>query len=157
MELEAAIDSAAEAVGVTALKSLQREAIRAFASGNDVFVSLPTGYGKSFCFALLLLVLDRIHSRSGSIVLCISQLTSLMVEQRTKFTMIGLRCEFVSELQKDLESMSDVQNGLVQLLFISPESLYLTPNGGRCSVLLYIRKEWWLLLLMKRIAKRCGM
>ena len=128
MELEAAINSAVEAVGVTALKPLQREAIRAFASRNDVFVSLPTGYGKLFCFTLLPLVFDRIHSRSGSIVLCISPLTSLMMEQRTKFTMLGLRCEFVGELQQDLESISDVQNGRVQLLFISPESLLSNPQ-----------------------------
>ena len=51
-----------------------------------------------------------------------------MMEQRTKFTMLGLKCEFVGELQQDLESMSDVQNGLVQLLFISPESLLSNPQ-----------------------------
>ena len=84
MELEAAIDSAAEVVGFKTLKPLQREAIRAFITGNDVFVSLPTGYGKSLCFVLLPLVFDRILGRSGSIVLCISPLTSLMMEQRGK-------------------------------------------------------------------------
>ena len=58
MEVEAAIDRAASAVGLTSLKPLQREAIRAFASGNDVFVSLPTGYGKSFCYVTLPFVFD---------------------------------------------------------------------------------------------------
>ena len=31
----------------------QRRAIHDFVSGRDVIVSLPTGYGKSFCYALL--------------------------------------------------------------------------------------------------------
>ena len=128
MELEAAIDTAAVTVGLTALKPLQREAIRSFTSGNDVFVSLPTGYGKSFCFVLLPLVFDRMLGRSGSIVLCISPLTSLMMEQQAKFTTLGLCCEFVGELQQDVESMSNVQKGLVQLLYISPESLLSNPQ-----------------------------
>ena len=37
-------------------------------------------------------------------------------------------CEFVGELQQDPESMSDVQNYRVQLLFISPESLLSNPQ-----------------------------
>jgi len=34
------------------LKTEQKEAVKAFVEGNDVFVSLPTGFGKSLCFAL---------------------------------------------------------------------------------------------------------
>ena len=37
-----------------------REAIAAFVSGNDVFVSLPIGHGKSFCYVLLPLVFDEL-------------------------------------------------------------------------------------------------
>lgn len=35
------------------LKEKQSEAIVQFMSGRDVFVSLPTGYGKSLIYALL--------------------------------------------------------------------------------------------------------
>ena len=76
MELEAAIDSAVEAIGLTALKPLQRQAVKSFCTGHDVFVCLPTGYGKSYCFVLLPLVFDRVLGRDGSIVLCVSPLTS---------------------------------------------------------------------------------
>ena len=41
------IDCAAEVVGFKTLKPLQREAMRAFVTESDVFVSVPTGYGKS--------------------------------------------------------------------------------------------------------------
>jgi len=34
------------------------EAVKAFVEGNDVFMSLPTGFGKSLCFALLPYVFD---------------------------------------------------------------------------------------------------
>jgi len=128
MEVDAAIDSAARSVGLPALKPTQREAIRAFASGRDVFVALPTGHGKSFCFVLLPLVFDRILGRSGSIVLCVSPLTSLMMEQRSKYGKLGISFEFVGELQQDIESMNSVQKGLVQLLFVSPESLISNPQ-----------------------------
>ena len=44
---------AANLAGYKALHKEQKEAIVYFVSGRDVFVSLPTGYGKSLCFALL--------------------------------------------------------------------------------------------------------
>ena len=69
-----------------------KQYIHSFITGNDVFVSLPTGYGKSLCFVLLPLVFDRILGCSGYIVLCISPLTSLMMEQREKYTVLGLSC-----------------------------------------------------------------
>ena len=42
--------------GYRSLKPLQVSAIKAFISaghGKDVFISLPTGYGKSFCYCSL--------------------------------------------------------------------------------------------------------
>ena len=53
-----AIASARRSLAIEALKKEQEEVVRAFLSGNDVFVSLLTGYGKSLCFAILLLVYD---------------------------------------------------------------------------------------------------
>ena len=157
MDMEVAIDSAVEAVGLEALKPLQREAIRLFTRGHDVFVSLPTGYGKSYCFVLLPLVFDRMLGRSGSIVVCIlSPLTSLMMEQRAKYTAKGLCSEFVGELQQDVESMVNIRKGLVQLLFISPESLLremlqlpvyqermvaLVVDEAHCVVMWYVTKH----------------
>ena len=47
-----AIDKAREMIGLTDLKVKQKEAIRAFLEGRDVFVSLPTGYGKSIIYGI---------------------------------------------------------------------------------------------------------
>ena len=43
----------ATSLGYSRLKREQELALEAFTSGKDVFVSLPTGFGKSVCSALL--------------------------------------------------------------------------------------------------------
>ena len=63
--MESAIDSAVSKVALETFEAEGREAIAAFVSGNDVFVSLPTGYGKSFYYVLLPLVFDELLQRSG--------------------------------------------------------------------------------------------
>ena len=45
------------------LKEKQIEAIDSFVKGKDVFVSLPTGYGKSIIYASLPLVFDIVKGR----------------------------------------------------------------------------------------------
>ena len=45
------------------LKEKQIEAIDSFVTGKDVFVSLPTGYGKSIIYASLPLVFDIVKGR----------------------------------------------------------------------------------------------
>ena len=48
MDIESALRVVGRTYGYAEIKDKQRDAILAFASGKDVFVSLPTGYGKSF-------------------------------------------------------------------------------------------------------------
>ena len=65
------IQLAAPAVGIASLKAIQREAITRFVGGEDVFICLPTGFGKSLCYALLPLVFDYLRGSAGhSIVVC---------------------------------------------------------------------------------------
>ena len=72
--MESAIDSAVSKVALETFEAEAREAIAAFVSGNDVFVSLPTGY----CYVLLPLVFDELLQRSGSIVLLLCCLLVLV-------------------------------------------------------------------------------
>ena len=60
-ELDTIIDKAAAQLGYDTVKPEQREVVNAFMRGNDVFASLPTGYGMSLCFAILPLVFDLVH------------------------------------------------------------------------------------------------
>ena len=125
----AAIHHAVKEAGLEKLKKEQDRVISEFVSGKDVFVSLPTGYGKSLCYALLPLVFDFLRASSGkSIVICISPLTALMMDQREKLNSWGIPAEFVGEVQQDLEVMRDVKQGRIQLLYISPESLLRNPQ-----------------------------
>ena len=138
--IEAAIDYAVGLVGIEALKPLQREAIRAFVQGRDVFVSLPTGFGKSLCYALLPLVFDCLRLKEGSIALCISPLTALMMEQRSKFTVKGIRAEYVGQLQQDILALAAIKNGEFQLLYVSPECILSNPQW-RDMLLLPVYQE----------------
>jgi len=56
-------------------------------------------------------------------VVCISPLTSIMLDQQQKFSVKGITAEFVGEAQTDRAVISQVLKGDLQLLFISPENL----------------------------------
>jgi len=58
-----AIVKGAEKLGIV-LKKEQFQAIYQFCLGKDVFVSLPTGYGKSMIYAILPFVFNHIRSRA---------------------------------------------------------------------------------------------
>ena len=47
------ITLAAQNLGYLSLKEEQREVITNFVQGKDVFAVLPTGFGKSLCYACL--------------------------------------------------------------------------------------------------------
>ena len=111
----------------------QREIIFNFIRGKDVFVSLPTGAGKSLCFAVLPYLFDFLKSRVSSIgelaaeersiVVVVSPLISLMKDQVAKFSERGLACTFVGGEQEDVSTTSNVLCGRYQLVYMSPESL----------------------------------
>ena len=118
MDVRDAIVSAGKELGYARLKDKQMKAVTTFMQGKDVFVSLQTGYGKSIIYAVLPLLFDRLRGKqflngplynnnvinpcsgtSGSIVLCISPLTAIMMEQVSKFRSSGLTTEFVGSAQ----------------------------------------------------------
>lgn len=60
MDYEHVLAEVVQTMGLQVLKPKQKEAVMAFLAGNDVFVTLPTGYGKSIIYAVLPRVFDRL-------------------------------------------------------------------------------------------------
>ena len=70
-----AIHYALERLGFTEIKSLQLEVVLAIVTGQDVFGVLPTGYGKSLCYACLPILFDQLRNtqeEQHSIVIVVS-------------------------------------------------------------------------------------
>ena len=53
MDVMTAVTESGKLLGYDKLKTKQLEAISPFVTGSDVFVSLPTEYGKSIIYAIL--------------------------------------------------------------------------------------------------------
>ena len=82
---EVDIDTTAKAVasslGYRDLKKEQSSVINSFVSGNDVFAVLPTGFGKTLCYACLPSIFDQLLSVGNSVVIVVSPLMSIMKSQ----------------------------------------------------------------------------
>ncbi len=76
-----AIKAGARRIGYSKLTPQQEEATMAFVNGKDVFVSLPTGSGKTVCFAVLPFAFDILLGEQGCIAIVVSPLTALMRDQ----------------------------------------------------------------------------
>ncbi len=63
------------------LKKEQLDVVVAFMSGKDVFAVLPTGYGKSLCYACLPFAFKEFDKESKPIVIVVTPLTAIMKDQ----------------------------------------------------------------------------
>lgn len=111
-------------------KPEQTAAIRAIYQGRDVFVWLPTGFGKSFCYEAIPFVLDwklkRTECRtSSSLVLIVSPLVALMVDQVRSLRTRGVKAAIISggagEFDEELLA-KDTDLDECSLLFGAPEA-----------------------------------
>ena len=90
------MEKAARILGYPSVKEKQKEAVTTFLSGRDISISLPTGYGKSFCYATLPIAFDILLKRDSSkecersIVIVVSPLLALMGDQVSSFSSKGL-------------------------------------------------------------------
>ena len=96
-----------------------------------MFVWLPTGFGKSVCFELLLFVYDhklgRVRTHTCSLVLVLSPLlTSLMVNQVTNLKLRGVSTAIISSSDKISTALQATEQDLRKcssLFNIVPEAV----------------------------------
>lgn len=80
VDLSKLIETAAKELGYDHLKPEQERIIASFLKGEDVFGILPTGFGKSLCYACLPKIYDRM-STGLSVIVIITPLTAIIKDQ----------------------------------------------------------------------------
>jgi ATP-dependent DNA helicase RecQ len=106
--------------GFDALRPLQRQAIDAALDGRDALVVMPTGGGKSLCYQLPALVLDRV-------VIVVSPLIALMQDQVDGLRLLGVpaaaaHSNLTAKDKKELRQAIEDQS--LRVLFVAPERLF---------------------------------
>lgn len=105
--------------GYTSFRPTQEDIIRTVLRGEDVLALLPTGGGKSLCFQVPALAMERL-------CLVISPLISLMKDQVQRLRSMGIQARSVSadmrreEIDNVLERAA---SGKLAFLYVSPERL----------------------------------
>ena len=113
--------------GFDTFKGDQEQIIRNLLDGNDTFVLMPTGGGKSLCYQLPSLVMD-------GVAIVISPLIALMKNQvdamRHYSEEDGVAHFLNSSLNKSAidQVKSDILSGKTKLLYVAPESLTKEDN-----------------------------
>lgn len=113
--------------GFDTFKGNQEEIILSLLAGNDVFVLMPTGGGKSLCYQLPSLMLD------GTAII-ISPLIALMKNQVDAMRNFGEDDGIAHFLNSSLNKSaiekvkSDILSGKTKLLYVAPESLTKEEN-----------------------------
>lgn len=113
--------------GFNTFKGEQEEVILNLLEGNDTFVIMPTGGGKSLCYQLPALI-------CGGTAIIVSPLIALMKNQvdaiRGVSTVHGIAHFYNSSLTKTeaKQVKEDVTNGVTKLLYVAPESLTKDEN-----------------------------
>ncbi len=117
-----------EFFGFSSFKGDQEEIIKHLISGQDAFVLMPTGGGKSLCYQLPALVMP------GTAIV-ISPLIALMKNQVDAIrgfisNQEGIAHFLNSSLNKSqlAEVRNDLLNGVTKLLYVAPESLTKEAN-----------------------------
>jgi ATP-dependent DNA helicase RecQ/Werner syndrome ATP-dependent helicase len=108
--------------GFNAFRAEQQQVIQEAIAGRDTAVFWATGSGKSMCYQIPALHL-------GKIVVVVSPLISLMVDQVAKFNATagaaqdGPRACFLGSAQVDPQVESDALRGCYKLVYVTPEKL----------------------------------
>lgn len=108
--------------GFNQFKGLQEEVIKSILDGQNTFVIMPTGGGKSLCYQLPALM------QEGTAII-VSPLIALMKNQVDALRAISSEDGIAHVLNSSLNKTeikqvkSDIESGITKLLYVAPESL----------------------------------
>lgn len=108
--------------GFSGFKGLQEEVIKNVVNGNNTFVIMPTGGGKSLCYQLPALI------KEGTAIV-VSPLIALMKNQVDAIRAVSEHEGVAHVLNSSLNKTEvkrvkdDITNGITKLLYVAPESL----------------------------------
>lgn len=118
--------------GFGKFKGLQEAVIENIVSGNNTFVIMPTGGGKSLCYQLPALM------QEGTAIV-VSPLIALMKNQVDAIRGISNEEGIAHVLNSSLNKTEvkrvkeDIVNGITKLLYVAPESLTKEENVEFCA------------------------
>ena len=116
--------------GFNVFKGLQEKVIKSILGGNNTFVIMPTGGGKSLCYQLPALM------QEGTAIV-VSPLIALMKNQVDAIRGISNREGIAHVLNSSLNKTevkrvkADIVSGITKLLYVAPESLTKEENMER--------------------------
>lgn len=116
-----------EHFGLDSFRGNQEEIIQSLLSGNDTFVIMPTGGGKSLCYQLPAII-------SKGVAIIVSPLIALMKNQVDLVRSYSSNDEVAHFLNSTLnkkeikEVHDDLKNGHTKMLYVAPETLTKQEN-----------------------------
>ncbi|MDH5400802.1 MAG: RecQ family ATP-dependent DNA helicase, partial [Cyclobacteriaceae bacterium] len=113
-----------EVFGYDHFRGKQEVIIKNIIKGNNTFVIMPTGAGKSMCYQL-----PAVYGDQMAIV--ISPLIALMKNQVDQLNAFGVNAQFLNSTLSKTEInrvKREALSGEVKLLYVAPESLTKTDN-----------------------------
>lgn len=105
--------------GYQEFRSGQQDVIDACLQGQDTMVLMPTGGGKSLCYQIPAMLLDKV-------TVVVTPLLSLMKDQVDQLRELGIAAAFINSQQsreEQMQTLNALQHSEIRILYVSPERL----------------------------------
>ena len=109
------------------LKQEQLEALYNFVCRRDVFVNLPTGFGKSLVFQMAPFVVKELNLCENPIIIVVNPLVTLMQDQVTKLRKQGISAISLSEAVVDDDCCEFIFNEIHRKTNINARNIKYKP------------------------------